>query len=1199
MAVLTINQYIDTISSFVNNVKNSKNSYYLFYGKADSWLNVNGQNDDSAVPAANSSIYSYEQSIYNDLVFGKLITSNDITYMVPRYNWISGTVYSAYSQLDANLYDKQFYVITDAYEVYKCIYNNNGGVSTVKPSLTTTSGVFNTSDGYVWKYMFTVESNANTKFTSSTYIPVTPNNDVTNNAVMGSIDYVTVSSSGNNYQAYDTGYLQNFQDNYNVVIANTASPISGRYNGSAIYLKTGFGAGQIRNIINYSGLNRLVTVKEPFDTSVVLNIADVNGAFDIGTMASQRIDYISFLYQKGFFNIGDQIVQSDTVATANVIAANVTLLQAVKSSSNDFVQSLPIYNTSQAGELKSGTVDIKTNIVRTLTITNPGSGYASNATVTISNTVNDTTGSGATANSTANSIGKISTVNITNAGSAYTLSPIVTVSSPLPVFFNANSAVDPTNSFIDLSGYGKYFIDGDYVLYTVASGNSSLTNLSAGNYYYVLGANSTGFKLTTNSTSSTPITLTKGKSETGHSFTGQTATVNSSILTYTISANSGTSFATDFAVNDYIRIGANTSVNIRLVTAVNSSVITVNAPLTVNAIANSVYKLPYAIIPTSITSTQANGIIANTNLNSVTLNYNNSAISSLLYTVGERVDMVGSDNVVQGANGIVSYCNSTSVILSSIQGSFATGPNNYIRGVSSLQKSNILSTLSFPNITLSSPQGSFIAGQSIFIKTLPSLSVVGNASLIASYKIPNELTEYVISPAVNITGDGTGALAYSVVNTTFLSANEISSVVMLNPGTNYTYANISISSNNLFGSGASATPIISPLSGHGSNAYKELGARYAGISMTIDTGENEGYKFPTYGSYRRVGIVENPLFADASAHVANYDRINLSLRNRSGTGFVAGEYVVQANSSAAGIIVTANSTAMQLKTVQGTFVQNVTGDNIRGLTSNTSANVYIANTIQFAASNVDIVSETTSNASAQVIQANNTVLKLTNVSGRFDVNDTVYDPLSNAYANVTAIYTVNNTVESSSSFGRKFSQVARVTLSSNTGTYYVGETVTQDVSLASGVVISANTDLDIAYTNSNGVFNVGNQITDGTSGATAVVTFANTSYLRLTSATGVFSSSHRIINNLNIGADISYVYPALVLNNVNGSNRFQTSANVIVGNQSGAVGKSELATTIIYPELVRDSGSVVYLENIAPVTRTTTSKEKINLIIKF
>lgn len=1198
MAVLTINQYIDTINSFVNNVKNSQNSYYLFYGKTDAWVNSNGLPDDTAIPAANSSVYSYEQTIYDDIVFGKLITSSDITYMIPRYNWTTGAIYSSYNQYDPDLYSKKFYVITDGYEVYKCIDNNNGAHSTVKPSLTTTTGVFSTSDGYVWKYMFTIESNANTKFTSSAYIPVTPNNSVTNNAIKGSIDFIKVTNGGNNYQAYDTGYLQNFQNNYVLQIANTASPINGRYINSAIYLKTGFGSGQIRKIIDYRGLDRLVTVSHPFDVSVVLNVTGYSGTFNTGLLVTQRIDYVSFLYQKGYFSINDQIIQSDTVATANIISANVTQLQLIKTSAADFVQNLPFFNTSQSAVLKTGVVDIKTNRLSNTTIVTSGSGYNANAAIVVDPSPGDSTGTGATANAHANSSGRIDVINITNKGSSYSLAPEINIDPPAPIYFNSNSSINVTDNFFILGSNGAFFANGDYVHYLVATGNTALTNLANNSYYYVVNANNSGFKIS-GSNGGSPITLVKGLTELGHSFTGQRATAISSTLTYTITANSSTSFVADFAVNDYIRVGNSINTNIRQVTAVNSSVITVNYPLSTNAIANSVYSVPYAALPTSISVSQANGIISNTNLNSVTLTYNNSSVSSLLFTVGERVDMVGSDNIIQGANGIVSYCNTTSIILSAIQGSFATGPNNFIRGTSSLQKSNIISTTSFPNITLNSPQGGFTSGQQIFVRTMPDLNIVGNASLISSFRVPNELTEYIISPAVTITGDGVGALAYSTVNTTFQSANEINTIVMLNNGNNYTHANISIASNNLFGTGAVASPIISPLSGHGANAYKELGARYAGISMTIDTGENEGYKFPVYGSYRKIGIIENPLFADASAHISNFDRINLTIANRAGTGFVVGEYVVQANSSAAGVIVTTNSTAMQLKSIQGSFVQSIGADNIIGLTSATTANVTVANSVTFIVSNVEIVSETSSNASAYVVQANNTVLKMTNVSGRFDINDTVYDPLINAYANVTAIYTVNNTVESSSNFGHKFSQIARLTLTSNNSPYYVGETVTQEVTVASGRVIGIDNDIDIVYTNANGVFNIGNRVTDGTTGAAAVVTFANTTYLRLTSKNGNFSGSHRIINNVNIGADITTVYPVLNLNNVSGGNIFQTSVYPIVGNQSGAVGRNQLASTIIYPELVRNTGSVIYLENIAPVTRSSTSKEKINLIIKF
>ena len=132
MAQLTINHYKDIIDSFFSNLTNSAKSYYMFIGKPDPWPN------DAIPPVANSSVYSYEQTIYADMVYGKLIDINSVSYMIPRYNWVANTQYACYDQNDASLLDEQFYVVTDTNQVYKCIFNNYGGASTVKPSLNTT-----------------------------------------------------------------------------------------------------------------------------------------------------------------------------------------------------------------------------------------------------------------------------------------------------------------------------------------------------------------------------------------------------------------------------------------------------------------------------------------------------------------------------------------------------------------------------------------------------------------------------------------------------------------------------------------------------------------------------------------------------------------------------------------------------------------------------------------------------------------------------------------------------------------------------------------------------------------------------------------------------------------------------------------------------------------------------------------------------
>ncbi len=146
-------------------------------------------------------------------------------------------------------------------------------------------------------------------------------------------------------------------------------------------------------------------------------------------------------------------------------------------------------------------------------ITFAGSGYLANTTVTI--------GGNATANAQANSSGKISNVNITAVGNSYSTAPSLTIAAPAAQTFNSNASITNATDSIALSP--NPFVNGDLVTYTVAAGNTALTNLTSGSRYYVFGANSTALSLSIEKTGPA-IDLTKGLTEAGHSITGQTAT---------------------------------------------------------------------------------------------------------------------------------------------------------------------------------------------------------------------------------------------------------------------------------------------------------------------------------------------------------------------------------------------------------------------------------------------------------------------------------------------------------------------------------------------------------------------------------------------------------------------------------------------------------------------------------------------------
>lgn len=173
---------------------------YVFIGKASPWDNEFAPD----VPADNE---DEMRKAWLDMIGGKQIDASNISNTVRRINWESGKIYDRYDDKDENLFDtKDFYVITDQFNVYKCIDNNGGAQSTVKPTGTGTS-ILETGDGYKWKYLYTVSSAETEEFVTEDWIPVkfltsddSSNQwDVQNNTVDGGIHAARVTNTGAGY----------------------------------------------------------------------------------------------------------------------------------------------------------------------------------------------------------------------------------------------------------------------------------------------------------------------------------------------------------------------------------------------------------------------------------------------------------------------------------------------------------------------------------------------------------------------------------------------------------------------------------------------------------------------------------------------------------------------------------------------------------------------------------------------------------------------------------------------------------------------------------------------------------------------------------------------------------------------------------------------------------------------------------------
>lgn len=153
-------------------------------------------------------------------------------------------------------------------------------------------------------------------------------------------------------------------------------------------------------------------------------------------------------------------------------------------------------------------------------ITNAGSGYTANATVTFTAT-NGGTGAAANVNV---AVGRASVINITAAGSGYKTSPTIAISAPTAIVFNGNTAV--TGGAITLANANTKFLAGDKLTY---AGNTTSTpgGLTDNTLYYVSFANTTVIKLAaTLGGANIAITAASGDNTTagGATLTGETAT---------------------------------------------------------------------------------------------------------------------------------------------------------------------------------------------------------------------------------------------------------------------------------------------------------------------------------------------------------------------------------------------------------------------------------------------------------------------------------------------------------------------------------------------------------------------------------------------------------------------------------------------------------------------------------------------------
>lgn len=779
-------------------------NYYYFLGKTIKW-------DDDTNPPYPIDSYAYERATRDDIITLKQINPTDVSFVIPRVNWVVNTMYDMYDDQYSTevqginiiaggsgftslptititggggtgaaftpvvydgriigvdlvsrgtgytsepnvtvtggsgtgavlkavvtiapsgaqkLEDAQFYVMTDDYNVYKCLDNNNNAKSTIKP-LGTSITPITTADGYVWKYMYNVPINLRNKFMSDEQIPVV--SALTNQFYSnGALDSIIINNKGTGYTTASITIPTATADGYRVEDPVFIESVSVSAGGSDW---TSPSVVISEPVTSYSSFLSGAIVF--LGQKLVNSTNDFYEVVTPGTMSTAEPTHVVGTVQNGTAAL--KYLGTTAKATATVVDGVVTAVDLIGS-------------------------------VREVNVTNAGSGYLTAPSITFSGGG----GSGAVATPKLYN-GSVLYCTVTTRGDNYTSDPTVTFGTPWstshPCLINeqysngthlytvttagttASSGAGPTHTTATVSATA--LVVG--TTYTITGPFDSVTKLYNGTTDFTLvGApfNKIGTKFvatgttTGNGTTSTPTTLTNGT--VGFTYAGEKATG-----TVTRRYGAGYYTAPTFTVTEAGHTGDDATIAVTVSQSQAKLIPVVDSGQIISVIVDNP------------------GIGYSTALIEVAGDGTGAALSADLN--------VGTIQSQQANNEILTTAGTINAI-PLISGGYGYGVANII-----------------------------------------------------------------------IEGDGTGASATATINT---ASGSITKINITNPGQNYTFANITITGN---GWGATARAVMSPYGGHGKNAPEELFARTLEFYSNISTDLNQGVV--VNNDYRQVGIIKNP-----------------------------------------------------------------------------------------------------------------------------------------------------------------------------------------------------------------------------------------------------------------------------------------------------------------------------------------------------
>ena len=196
----------------------SSNVFYLGIGRPQAYATStrpDGRTENEGTdvaPLTPADSIQEEFYSFDDLIAAKKLSTSDISFVIPRRNWTTGTTYDYYRHDYGNritgttttqtadsgassLFDSTFYVLNSENRVYKCLDNNGGAASTSEPT-GDSNNIITTGDDYKWKFMYELSATQQVNFLSTDFMAVATNTTVAGANADGEINIVKIKTPG-------------------------------------------------------------------------------------------------------------------------------------------------------------------------------------------------------------------------------------------------------------------------------------------------------------------------------------------------------------------------------------------------------------------------------------------------------------------------------------------------------------------------------------------------------------------------------------------------------------------------------------------------------------------------------------------------------------------------------------------------------------------------------------------------------------------------------------------------------------------------------------------------------------------------------------------------------------------------------------------------------------------------------------------